>query len=116
MVNEPKKFLNWGVNDGKLFHRIPNPLNEEVTREGNEWTYVVPQNLRAQIVSENHDSTAGAHQGINKTFERIHKYYFWPRMFFDIVEYVKLSPTCRKTEVGQQRAVGLLGGRILEYP
>jgi hypothetical protein len=37
-------------------------------------------------------------------------------MFFDITEYVNSCPICQKIKVSQQRAVGLLGDRILEYP
>lgn len=116
VTEEPKKFFNWRVKEGKLFHRIPDFLHEAITREGNEWKYVVPKHLRAQILCENHDSPMSAHQGIDKTFERIRKDYFWPRMFLDITEYVNSCPTCQKTKVSQKRAVGLLGGRIFEYP
>ena len=116
IIEMPKKFCNWRVKEGKLFHRIPDPLHETITHEGSEWKYVVPERLRAQILYESHDSPMSAHQGIDKTFERIRQDYFWPRMFLDVVEYVKLCPICQKTKVSQRQAVGNLGGRIPEYP
>ena len=116
VINEPKKFLNWKVKENKLFHRIPDPFRENITRDGSEWKYVVPTHQREQILKESHNSPMGGHMGIDKTFERIRKDYFWPRMFVDVAEYVRSSVVCQKTKVSQQRAVGLLGDRILEYP
>ena len=116
VLKEPKKFLNWRVKENKLFHRIPDPFREEITRDGSDWKFVVPTHQREKILKECHDSEMGGHMGIDKTFERIRKDFFWPRMFMDISEYVKSCLICQKTKVSQQRAVGLLGDRVLEYP
>ena len=116
VLAEPKKFLNWRVKDNKLFHRIPDPLRDIITADESDWKYVVPIRQREGILKECHDSTSGAHFGIDKTFERIRTDYFWPRMFMDIAEDVKSCLICQKTKVSQQRPTGLLGDRILEYP
>ena len=37
-----------------------------------------PEELRTQIISENHESKIGGHKGINKTYRRIRERYMWP--------------------------------------
>ena len=39
---------------------------------------IPPEELRTQIISENHESKIGGHKGINKTFRRIRERYMWP--------------------------------------
>ena len=111
----PSKYYDWRVKDGKLYYRSPNFKND-LTQDGSEWKYVVPENSRKRILFEAHDSALSAHQGIEKTYHRVRQDYFWPRMYSDVLEYVKSCLTCQKVKVEQRQPAGLLGGRVLEHP
>ncbi|XP_037780157.1 uncharacterized protein LOC119576547 [Penaeus monodon] len=67
---------------------------------GDDWLTVhqiiIPRYYRSQILSLAHDSPMVGHLGINKTCNRIQKYFYWPGMRKDVVLYCK---TCHKCQV-----------------
>ena len=113
--NNPRKFYDWRVKEDKLFYRNSS-LNNELAQDGSEWKFVVPVDLRKRVLFEAHDSALSAHQGIEKTYDSIKRDYFWPRMYMDVLEYVKTCQICQKVKVEQRPPAGLLADRILEHP
>lgn len=60
---------------------------------------VVPVALRHDVLVSFHDSLlAGAHQGIDRTYQIIRARYFWPGMYVDIAAYVRSCLDCQSSK------------------
>ena len=102
VAERPDKFHEWKINGNHLFHRVPNEFLDEITNDGSEWKLVIPVEDRLKILNECHDSTLGSHLGIDETFLRIKSKYFWPKMYPDIIKFVRLCEVCQRFEVDQR--------------
>ena len=72
--------------------------------------------LRTILLSEAHDTIFGGHFGIEKTLEKLKRYWFWPAMNKDVEEYIKTCTVCQKTKTSTQKPPGLLQPIVSEYP
>ena len=66
------------------------------------------EHLRTLLLSEAHDTIFGGHFGIEKTLEKLKRYWFWPGMTKNVEEYVKTCSICQLNKHSTQRATGLL--------
>ena len=74
------------------------------------------ERLRTLLMSEAHDTIFGGHFGVDKTLEKIKRYWFWPKMSQDVEEYIKTCSVCQKTKHSTQRAPGLLKPIQANFP
>jgi hypothetical protein len=60
----------------------------------------IPENtkLKMQIVYRTHNSEAGGHSERIKTTELVSKLYFWPKMTYDIQNYVKFCQLYKRVK------------------
>ena len=56
---------------------------------------VVPQSYRPEILSMAHETPLAGHLGVNKTYNKMAKHFYWPRMKGDVVKF------CRSCHTGQ---------------
>uniref|UniRef100_A0A3B5QLU2 Gypsy retrotransposon integrase-like protein 1 n=1 Tax=Xiphophorus maculatus TaxID=8083 RepID=A0A3B5QLU2_XIPMA len=56
---------------------------------------VVPLKLRDLVLQVSHDESG--HMGVRKTYDRILRNFFWPRLKKDIASYIKTCHTCQLT-------------------
>ncbi|EZG42719.1 KRAB-A domain protein, partial [Gregarina niphandrodes] len=54
----------------------------------------VPEPLRRRILFYFHFSRVGAHQGIQRSYNRLAKYFWWNNMFNDVRNFAKQCLTC----------------------
>ena len=64
--------------------------------------------LRMQILHDHHDTPVAGHQGIERTYEALHRLFYWPRMNNDVRSYVKSCDSCQRIKASQQVPAGLL--------
>ena len=64
-----------------------------------EWCHVfqvaVPTMFRPEILKMAHDGTMAGHLGVNKTYDRILRNFFWPGLKKDVVAYCKSCHICQ---------------------
>ncbi|XP_032690005.1 uncharacterized protein K02A2.6-like [Odontomachus brunneus] len=72
--------------------------------------------VAGEALTEFHDHPQAGHLGIDKTYHRLAVAYYWPKMFCEVVEYVKRCDVCQQTKVSQQAPAGLMGRRVVEAP
>ncbi|XP_067261173.1 uncharacterized protein [Chanodichthys erythropterus] len=64
-----------------------------------EWTsvhqIVIPVCYRQIVLSLAHDHDLSGHLGVKKTYHRILKHFFWPRMKADVTKFCKTCQTCQ---------------------
>ena len=54
---------------------------------------VLPSKLRETVLRRAHDDSG--HWGVRKTYNRVLKHFFWPKLKRDVSEYVKTCHTCQ---------------------
>jgi hypothetical protein len=64
--------------------------------------------IKTAILREYHEAPYSGHQGIKRTMELLLRYYFWPRMKYDVQAYIKECLECQRNKVRNIRASGLL--------
>lgn len=104
----PGNYPLWMADKGILWKII---VEKNEVSEENCWKKVVPKNKSAMILSENHDALTAGHLGVFKTFKRIQRHFYWPKMRQDIAKYIRHCTTCQRTKYDQLKPVGLLGTR-----
>ena len=72
--------------------------------------------LKTILLSEAHDTIFGGHFGIEKTTEKLKRYWYWPAMHTDVEEYIKTCTVCQKTKGSTQKPPGLLQPITSKYP
>lgn len=61
---------------------------------------VVPSRFREMVLQVSHDESG--HLGVRKTYDRILRYFFWPRLKRDVSAYIKSCHTCQLTSKPNQ--------------
>ena len=56
------------------------------------------------------------HLGVEKTYERIAREYYWPGMWHEIYHFVEECDDCQRYKTLQTPPKGLIGQRILDRP
>lgn len=73
------------------------------------WKVWVPTGLRQQIISDAHQPSSAAHGGTDKTIDLIQRYYFWPRLFSEVRQFVEQCETCKETKSPNRTLRPLMG-------
>ena len=64
-------------------------LSSVIPEENDTERLCVPKGkIRKQILYDNHDSITAGHVGYLRTYDLIHRYYYWPSMIKEIKNYV----------------------------
>ena len=56
---------------------------------------VVPLKYRSDILSLAHDHQLAGHLGVNKTYDRVLRHFFWPGLKRDVVQFCKSCHVCQ---------------------
>ena len=56
---------------------------------------IIPSSLRARLLMFFHDAPTSGHQGVDRTFEKLRRNYWWSNMKKDILNYVASCDVCR---------------------
>ena len=72
--------------------------------------------MRENLIKEKHSGGLGGHFGIDKTFEHLSHFYFWPKMRSKVEKYVKNCKVCQYAK-GRSHNTGLyISLPILDKP
>ena len=90
---------HYEVKDGVLYSRA-----DGLTR------VVVPSNqqLRTRLIAEAHDTALAAHQGRDKTIDRLRTSYTWVGLGEDVAKFVASCVNCQLSKHSNQGTAGLL--------
>ncbi|CAB0040813.1 unnamed protein product [Trichogramma brassicae] len=116
VTQNPQRWQNWRVEGGNLYHYRYDPLLDPITDCEEGWKLVVPPAQRERVMRDAHDITSAGHLGIEKTFDRVKREYYWRGMYHDVHEYVRSCDTCQRYKIDQTGPRGLMGRRVIERP
>lgn len=105
-LDKDENFANWSdrgylMNQGVLYRYSPEADTEEAQ-------LVVPIQERERVMKEHHDAPSAGHYGIEGTYDRIAKRYYWTGLRRYIAEYIKKCPDCCRYKPSNQKPSGLL--------
>ena len=84
--------VSFVIRDGLLYRGLcPKKSNEVI------WQLVVPVSLRESVLICTHDGLLGGHMGLNSTFKRVTRFFFWPGYRQSIKNYCRSCAICQKT-------------------
>lgn len=86
----------------------------DIVEDLNEYKLVQPREHYQEASRESHDHTQAGHLRVEKTFYRVAIAYYWPRMFQDVVDYVRRCQKCQATKAEQRTPTGMMGRRRVE--
>ncbi|GBN43808.1 Retrovirus-related Pol polyprotein from transposon 412, partial [Araneus ventricosus] len=75
--------------DGTLYKRNFDP-------SGKRWLPVIPKHLRLDLVRHFHDAPTAGHLGFIKTYDRLRKRFYWPRLYRSVRNYVMHCKECQR--------------------
>lgn len=107
VLNHPENYPSWQIKGNTLYKYI-RPRQPEIDHRF-EWKLVVPKDYREQVYRECHDDPKSGHLGFYKTYHRILQLYYWPKMKFDIANYVRRCTICQAAKPEQKRPAGMMG-------
>ena len=70
--------------------------------------YIPSGDLRADLLREAHDAPLSGHLGRDKTFERLKRAFYWPKMHLTVSDYCTTCPSCQAVKPSPQPLMGLL--------
>lgn len=94
IISEPKRFPTWRVVDGRLYFLRAKKVVSDIVEDLDQWKLVLPREMRKEALSESHDHPQAGHLGVEKTYHRLAVAYHWPKMFRDVVAYVRSCEIC----------------------
>ena len=89
------------MEDGKLFRK-------RMTNDGFRKTLVIPKTMRKDVLYSLHDDVTAGHLGFKKTWEKVKKRFFWPKMLSSVQSYVYSCENCNSQKSSNQRPAGLM--------
>ena len=89
---------------------------DEIVPDLDSWKLVIPEEQRVDILREMHDDPHAAHPGIEKTYKKVAQFYYWPSIYRDTLNYVKICGLCQQCKIDQSKQIGLMDSRDVNYP
>ena len=75
---------------------------------------MVPQEYQDNVLRDAHREMSSRHLGVEKTYERIAREYYWPGMWHEIFHFVEECDDCQRYKTLQTAPKGLMGQGIVE--
>jgi len=66
------------------------------------------KDLRLSVLNDLHDAPQAGHPGIEKTYELVHRYYYWKGLHTFIEKYIKHCTSCQRNKASNTKTAGLL--------
>ncbi|KAJ8968241.1 hypothetical protein NQ314_002388 [Rhamnusium bicolor] len=93
VIDRNVELMGWRVADNKLYKYVKQDY-PELAKGMDFWKLVVPKSDRGRLISSAHDPPICGHMGVYKTYSRLTEKYYWPKMRYDIANYIRKCNVC----------------------
>ena len=69
---------------------------------------IPPGNIRRELLKSCHDVPTAGHPGVTRTYAKLARQYYWPRMYQAVERFVASCDTCQRVKPSNQPSSGLL--------
>jgi hypothetical protein len=83
-------------------------LQQGIIRKANRIWIGCNSALRTKLITALHDSAVGGHSGIQATYQRVKKVFWWKGLKNDVTQYVQQCAVCQKAKPERVHPTGLL--------
>jgi hypothetical protein len=83
-------------------------LQQGIIRKANRIWIGCNSALRTKLIAALHDSAVGGHSGIQATYQRVKKVFWWKGLKNDVTQYVQQCAICQKAKAERVHPAGLL--------
>lgn len=77
------------------------------------WKLWIPSAITSAIIENAHTANTAAHGGIAKTLERVKRFFYWPRMNYQVREFVKSCQICKEVKPANQNLMPEIGQEVI---
>lgn len=95
------KCAHFALRDGMLYRK-------NYSSEGARYLLFILSHLRKDVLVSLHDDPTAGHLGFFKTYERVRRRYFWPRLYTSVFKYVSSCVECQRRKSPTSTPTGLL--------
>lgn len=81
--------------DDDVLMRKWNSVANEKANLAPRYQIVLPSIVRTAVLKLAHDHIMGGHLGVNKTFQRVSQYFYWPGLRRSVANYCRLCRECQ---------------------
>lgn len=81
--------------DGEILMRKWSSFATDDSDCDSVYQIVVPAGCRQQVMSVAHESKWAGHLGVNKTYQAILRYFYWPGLKSDVTKYCRACHVCQ---------------------
>ncbi|KFD59604.1 hypothetical protein M514_28218 [Trichuris suis] len=67
------------------------------------WLLVIPKALVPRLLEAAHDGPVGGHLGRKKTFEKLHRSFYWPNQREDVANWCDSCEACARRKPGESK-------------
>ena len=85
----PLKYKDWIVEEGKLYKYREEPLLKEIIDGEEKLKLVLPVEVRERVIFDARSTPSSGHLGVEKTYDRISREYYWKGMYHDVNNFVR---------------------------
>ncbi|KAL0399243.1 UNVERIFIED_CONTAM: Retrovirus-related Pol polyprotein from transposon.6 [Sesamum radiatum] len=64
--------------------------------------------IRPSLLNEFHSTPIGGHSGVRATLARLAASFYWPKMMFDVKQFIQQCAICQQSKYSTQRPMGTL--------
>ena len=98
-ADEPSSFTKEFVLENDLLYHISKPVKFD---QDYRQQLVIPDVLTKEVLQLFHDE--GGHMGVDRTYDKLRRRYFWFNAYRDVVIHVRKCIACNQRNLRQQRA------------
>lgn len=110
ITDNPLHYPQWRVENGVILKKIRSAY-PSLDDSAFDWKVVVPKSHRTEIIRNHHDPPTSGHAGVYKTYDRVGRKFYWPKMRSDIANYIRSCRVCLATKPVQKPPSGLMCSR-----
>ena len=96
------KYKHYKIKDNILTYSV-------IENDEDEERICIPNGeIKSKILNDYHNSVVAGHMGHLRTYEVIHRHFYWPKMFKEIKNYIARCEECQKNKSTNQAPQGYL--------
>ena len=96
------KYKHYKIKDNILTYSV-------IENDEDEERICIPNGeIKSKILNDYHNSVVAGHMGYLRTYEVIHRHFYWPKMFKEIKNYIARCEECQKNKSTNQAPQGYL--------
>lgn len=97
LAANPNGLLDIKIINKHIYRRAEHATADQIA-DDSCWKIWLPANLINKVLKAAHEDPMSSHCGINKTIEKLRRFYFWPNLVSDVRNFINGCSICKCTK------------------